>query len=723
MNVLPPPRILLIEDDAVTARLLSRKLEAAGYAVVYLRDSDLAVSRLQTEAFDLLTLDYSLPGRTGLEVIQLLASRGISIPIIMVTGSGDERIAVEAMKLGAKDYIVKDDEGRYLELLPKVVERILAERDLLREKQQAIEALTETRARYQALFENTPLGIYRTTPDGQFIDANPALIQMLGLPEKAGLLEMKLIDFFRDPLDMSRWKEMMEKENAVVNYEAEFLRADGQPIWVENNSRAIRDASGKILYYEGSLQNITERKKTEEDFRRMLVANSTIAEMSKALLAPGSIKSISQLVLEKAKSLTGSRIGYVSYIDPSTGHLICAAMSPEFIELFQLKENEDLAQKITGLWRWSLDKKRPLLTNSAAEDARFAASERAQVTVQRVLSVPVLFGEKLVGQISVANAGRNYTELDLSTLGSLASAYAVSLERKWTEDAIVRARDFYTTILEEFPTLIWRSGLDGRLDYFNKTWLSFTGRSLQEELGQGWLDDIHPEDVQSVAQAYRRAFQTRRAFEIEFRLRRYDGVYRWVMDNGRPFFDLEGKFAGFIGSCLDITEQKEVEEKLREMSHHDGLTQLFNRSFFEEELARIERGRNYPVTIIMVDVDELKKTNDTLGHAEGDKLLLRAAEVLRLTFRPEDIVARIGGDEFAAILPGVNEAGASSVVGRLRNRLEEHNKSYPDQPLKLSVGAATVDRGTRLSVGLADADERMYQEKLTKAQASGRRPA
>jgi len=719
MNAPPAARILLIEDDSVTARLLSRKLDGAGYAVEHVRDSDSAITRLLTESFDLLTLDYSLPGRNGLEVIRMLGSRGIFLPIIMVTGSGDERIAVEAMKLGAKDYIVKDEEGRYLELLPKVVERILSERNLLREKQQAIEALTETQARYQALFENTPLGLYRTTPDGQFIDANPALIQMLGLSDKSSLLQMRLIDFYKDPLDMSHWQEIMEKQGAINNYEVEFVRSDGQPIWVENNSRTVHNAAGKILYYEGSLQNITERKKTEEDFRRMLVSNSTIAELSKALLSPGSIKSISQLILEKAKSLTGSRIGYVSYVDPLTGHHLCAAMSPEFADLFNLKENEDISPKITGLWRWVLDKKRPLLTNSAAEDVRFASFDKAKITVQRVLSVPVFFGEKFVGQISVANAGRNYTELDLSTMGSLASAYAVSLERKWTEDAIVKARDFYITVLEEFPTLIWRSGLDGRLDYFNKTWLGFTGRSLQEELGQGWLDGVHPEDVQRVVTTYRRAFQARKAFEIEFRLRRYDGVYRWVMDNGRPFFDLEGKFAGFIGSCLDIQEQKEHEEKLREMSHHDGLTQLFNRSYFEEELARIERGRNYPVTIIMVDVDELKKTNDTLGHAEGDKLLQRTAEILRLAFRGEDIVARIGGDEFAMILPSTNEAGAAAIVGRLRNLLDEHNKSYPDLPLKLSIGAATVDRGTRLAVALAEADEKMYQEKMAKASSAG----
>ncbi|MEW5902594.1 MAG: PAS domain S-box protein, partial [Acidobacteriota bacterium] len=396
---------------------------------------------------------------------------------------GDERIAVEAMKLGAKDYIVKDDEGRYLELLPRVVERILSEKNLLREKQQAVEALTETQARYQALFENTPLGLYRTTPGGQFIDANPALIHMLGLPDRRSLFRMNALDFYREPLDRSRWKDMMEIQGVVNGFEVEIIRYDGTAAWVEDNSRTIRDAMGKILYYEGSLQDISERKKTEEDFRRMFVANSIITELSKALLSPGSIESISALVLDKAKSLTGSLVGYVSYIDPLTGHHICAAMTREIGDLFQIKEKENVSGQITGLWRWALEKRRPLLTNSAAVDPRFAGPERDQIAIQRVLSVPVFLGDRLVGQISVANASRNYTELDLATIESLASAYAVALERRWTDDAIVKARDFYTTILEEFPTLIWRSGLDGRFDYFNKTWLGFTGRSLHQELG------------------------------------------------------------------------------------------------------------------------------------------------------------------------------------------------------------------------------------------------
>lgn len=711
-------RILVIEDELVTARLLKEKLEKAAFSVDFARDSDEGVGKAISEKYDVLVVDYSLPGPNGLEVMRRLGSRGIFPPIVMVTGKGDERIAVQAMKLGAKDYIVKDEAGRYLELVPRVVERILAERRLLEEKQRAVQALTETQARYQALFEDTPIGLYRTTPDGQFMDANPAFLQMLGVPDRDTIMKMNALDFYKDPEDRTRWKDLMEKLGTVNSYEVEAVRLDGASIWLEDNSRAIQDARGKIVYYEGSLQNISERKKAEEEFRRMLMANSVLAELSRTLLTPGSIESIARLVLERAKTLTGSRLSYVSYLEPPTGHHICAAATREMAEYLGIRENDDLTGRITGLWKWPLETKRPLLTNSGGESLASGAPEAGRTTIDRLLSVPALIGDRLVGQITVANSSRDYTELDLGLLASLASAYAVALERLWADEAVVKARDFYITILEDFPTLIWRSGLDGRFDYFNRTWLGFTGRSLPQELGEGWAEGIHPDDAARARRVYEKAFQARKSFESEFRLKRYDGVYRRVLNSGRPFFDLEGKFAGFVGTCLDITEQKEIEDKLREMSQHDGLTQLYNRSFFEAELERAEAARNPLLTIMMLDVDGLKQINDTLGHAEGDKLLLRVAEVLRAAFRPEDIVARIGGDEFAVILPDVDENHARKVAERLRSRLAEHNRSYPDRPLQWSMGMATRRQGTSVSRTLREADERMYEDKIARAAAS-----
>src|SRR5919202_1424873 len=107
--------------------------------------------------------------------------------------------------------------------------------------------------------------------------------------------------------------------------------------------------------------------------------------------------------------------------------------------------------------------------------------------------------------------------------------------------------------------LLWLSGTDGQGTLFNKTWLDFTGRTLEEELGSGWLDNVHPEDRQRSRETYLKAFEVRENFEMEYRLLRFDGEYRWIVDLGKPRFTPNGSFAGYIGSCLDITERKQAE--------------------------------------------------------------------------------------------------------------------------------------------------------------------
>jgi len=133
-------------------------------------------------------------------------------------------------------------------------------------------------------------------------------------------------------------------------------------------------------------------------------------------------------------------------------------------------------------------------------------------------------------------------------------------QRKEAEEAIQHSRDFYLKLFDEFPALIWRSGLDSKCDYFNSAWLGFTGRKLEQELGDGWAEGVHPDDLCQCVTTYREAFQARRSFEMEYRLRRHDGEYRWIVDVGRPFHDLEGTFAGYIGSCYDITDRKQAAE-------------------------------------------------------------------------------------------------------------------------------------------------------------------
>ncbi len=137
-------------------------------------------------------------------------------------------------------------------------------------------------------------------------------------------------------------------------------------------------------------------------------------------------------------------------------------------------------------------------------------------------------------------------------------------ERKKAEKELRESELCFRTLADSGQTLIWTSGKDKKCDYFNKSWLEFTGRTLEEELGDGWTENVHPDDLEQCVHIYSSAFDHREKFNVEYRLQRFDGQYRWVIDYGSPRFNTKGEFIGYIGHCIDITNQKENEILLRE---------------------------------------------------------------------------------------------------------------------------------------------------------------
>ncbi len=124
---------------------------------------------------------------------------------------------------------------------------------------------------------------------------------------------------------------------------------------------------------------------------------------------------------------------------------------------------------------------------------------------------------------------------------------------------------FYLTILNDAPALIWRAGRDAKCDWFNRTWLSFTGRSLEQELGNGWAEGVHRDDFDACLHTYLEAFEARRFFQMEYRLRHHSGEFRWICDIGCPFTESDGAFGGYIGYCFDVTQRRRDEEFRRDV--------------------------------------------------------------------------------------------------------------------------------------------------------------
>lgn len=301
---------------------------------------------------------------------------------------------------------------------------------------------------------------------------------------------------------------------------------------------------------------------------------------------------------------------------------------------------------------------------------------------------------------------------ELAELRSRISELEASISKlKQLEADLKESESLYRTIFETTGTAMIVIESDMTVSVANAEVETISGYSKDEIVGKlKWIDFIISGDREKMAEyhRFRRINPKVPPKSYESRMIDRHGNYKDVMIT----VAVVPKTEKTIASITDITERKRMEEQLRYLSTHDALTGLYNRAYFEEEMSRLERGRHFPVSVIMVDVDGLKVTNDSLGHAAGDDLLRRTSQVLKMVFRGEDVVARIGGDEFSVLLPVTEAEVASHVVTRIKAALTEHNEQSSSIPLSFSVGFATGDKGCSLAHVQNEADRNMYQEKL-----------
>ncbi|MCX5733568.1 MAG: response regulator [candidate division NC10 bacterium] len=273
-------RIVLIEDNPVDCARVVELLERefADLSVRQIREAVDLDAVVAEGDFDLVLTDYLLPWTDGLTVLRAVKRRWPDVPVLMVTGSGNEEIAIEAIKSGLDDYILKSH--KHLARLPTAIRTAL---DRLEQRHR----LEEVEVQYHTLFDRVPIGLYRTTARGEFLDVNSALIEILG------------------------YRRLAERAGTVRDFEFRVRRYDGEHIWVRNTARVIRGAGGCVLGYDGSIEDVSERKLAEEVLAERTRQLEAVREAGSEITHELDLSTVLGLILRRAAELVGTADGSV----------------------------------------------------------------------------------------------------------------------------------------------------------------------------------------------------------------------------------------------------------------------------------------------------------------------------------------------------------------------------------------------------------------------------
>jgi len=288
--------------------------------------------------------------------------------------------------------------------------------------------------------------------------------------------------------------------------------------------------------------------------------------------------------------------------------------------------------------------------------------------------------------------------------------------KKKDEQKIIEMKERLKNIIEGTNVGTWEWNIKKDHTVVNKKYAEMLGYTLEEISPMNierWEKLLHSDDLKKYRKKMRKVWSKEiEYYDIEIRAKHKNGKWKWINSRGKVTkWSEDGTPLIMSGTHTDITEKKQEQKQIEYLSFHDPLTGLYNRRYMEDSIKRLDTDRNIPFSIIAADVDGLKLTNDAYGHEMGDKLLITAAEILKKSCRKEDIVCRVGGDEFLILLPNIDENKVKEIIKRIAE--ESQNTKLDSVIVSLAVGYSTKNKKEKNIIEVyKEADNNMYKNKL-----------
>jgi len=435
-----------------------------------------------------------------------------------------------------------------------------------------------------------------------------------------------------------------------------------------------------------------------------------------------SVKDWLDYVLNEIIKMTNSQFGYIYLVNEKTNELILNSWSKGVMDECLITEKQTVYKlESTGIWGEVIRQRKPLIINDFNQTNPLKKGyPKGHVQLNRWMAIPVFENSKIVATLGLANKPQEYDDNDIYQVTALMSGVWNMIERAKYHDKLEVEKNKYLSTLVSIGDAVMVIGLDEKIELINEVCAEMTGWTEVEAQGQHYKEVFrlsHENSEYDIVDPVAGVLKSGVDHELSSHtvLTSKDGKIYLLEDSAAPIKNAQNQMIGVVLVFRDATQKQKQKRLIEYLSFHDVLTELYNRRFFEEEMKRLDTPRNFPLTIIMGDLNGLKLTNDAFGHHEGDELLKQTADLFRKYLRFEDIAARWGGDEFAILMPQTTSENAEKIVQRITKGAKEIDRDKGI--LSIAFGWETK---TEISEDLVEvfkrAEEYMYRNKISENQ-------